>query len=174
MSVLNVHWRDWCWSWSSNTLATWWEELTLWKGPWCWKRLKAGGEGDDRGDGRIGSSTQWTWIWASSGKWWRTGKPSMLQPMGSQRVDKTEGLDNSSPLTELYPWTRCRASLKLIIFNSKTASSLSLLHLPQGSKVILFVKNPWTFKCVKNQCQITLQAIQLWEMERYLNQGKRL
>ena len=128
MSVLNVHWRDWCWSWSSNTLATWWEELTLWKGPWCWKRLKAGGEGDDRGDGSIASSTQWTWIWASSGKWWRTGKPSMLQPMGSQRVDKTEGLDNSSPLTELYPWTRCRASLKLIIFNSKTANSLSLFH----------------------------------------------
>ena len=47
-SVLNIHWKNWCWSWSSNTLATWCEELTHWKRPWCWERLKAG-EGDDRG-----------------------------------------------------------------------------------------------------------------------------
>ena len=48
-STLNIHWKDWCWSWSSNTLATWFQELTHWKRPWCWERLKAGGEGDDRG-----------------------------------------------------------------------------------------------------------------------------
>ena len=47
-SVLNIHWKDWCWSWNSNTLATWCKELTHWKRPWCWKRLKAGGEGHDR------------------------------------------------------------------------------------------------------------------------------
>ena len=47
-SVLNIHWKDWCWSWNSNTLAMWCEELTHWKRPWCWERLKAGGEGDDR------------------------------------------------------------------------------------------------------------------------------
>ena len=38
-SVLNIHWKDRCWSWSSNTLTTWCEELTLWKRPWCWLRL---------------------------------------------------------------------------------------------------------------------------------------
>ena len=38
-----VHWRDWCWSWNSNTLVTWCGELTHLKRPWCWKRLKAGG-----------------------------------------------------------------------------------------------------------------------------------
>ena len=48
-SVLNIHWKDWCWSWNSNTLTTWCEELTHWKTPWCWERLKAGGEADDRG-----------------------------------------------------------------------------------------------------------------------------
>ena len=49
----------------SSTLATWWEEPTHWKRPWCWERLKAGGEGDDRGwDGRMASLTQWTWVWA--------------------------------------------------------------------------------------------------------------
>jgi len=46
---LNIHWKDWCWSWNSNTLATWFEELTHWKRPWCWERLKARGEGDNRG-----------------------------------------------------------------------------------------------------------------------------
>ena len=48
-SVLNIHWKDWCWSWNSNTLATWCKELSHWKRPWCWERLKEGGEGDDRG-----------------------------------------------------------------------------------------------------------------------------
>ena len=52
------HWKDWCWSWNANTLATWWEELTHWKRPWCWERLGAGGEGDDRGwDGWMASPT---------------------------------------------------------------------------------------------------------------------
>ena len=46
-SVLKVHWKDWCWS--SNTLTTWCKELTHSRRPWCWERLKAGGEGDDRG-----------------------------------------------------------------------------------------------------------------------------
>ena len=47
--VLGVHWKDWCWSWNSNTLATSCEELTHWKRPWCWEGPGAGGEGDDRG-----------------------------------------------------------------------------------------------------------------------------
>ena len=38
-SVLNIHWKGWCWSWNSNTLASWCKELTHWKRPWCWKRL---------------------------------------------------------------------------------------------------------------------------------------
>ena len=45
-SVLNIYWKDWCWSWNSNTLATWFKELTHWKRPWCWERLRAGGEGE--------------------------------------------------------------------------------------------------------------------------------
>ena len=54
---------------------------------WCWERLKARGEGDDRGcDGWMASPTQWTWGWESSRSWWRTGKPGVLQSMESQRV----------------------------------------------------------------------------------------
>ena len=86
-SVLNIHWKDWCWSWNSNTLATWHEELTHLKRPWCCKRLKAGGEEDNRGlDSWMASPTRWTWVWVSSGCWWWAGKPGMLQSRGSQRV----------------------------------------------------------------------------------------
>ena len=85
--VLGVHWKDWCWSWNSSTLATWCEELTHLKIPWCWERFRAGGERDDRGwDGWMASSTRWTWIWVDSGSWWWTGRPVMLQLMGLQRV----------------------------------------------------------------------------------------
>ena len=75
------------WCWSSNTLATWYKQLTHWKRPWCWERLNAWGGGDDRGrDGWMASLTQWTWAWVKSGIWWWTGKPGMLQSMGLQRV----------------------------------------------------------------------------------------
>ena len=74
-------------SWNFGTQATWWEELTHLKRPWCWKRLRAGGEGDDRGwDGWMASLTQWTWVWVDSESWWWTGKPGVLRFMGSQRV----------------------------------------------------------------------------------------
>ena len=77
--------KDWCWSWNSNTQATSWEELTHWKRPWCWEGLGAGGEGDNRGwDGWIASPTRWAWVWVDSGSWWWTGRPGMLQFMGSQ------------------------------------------------------------------------------------------
>ena len=87
-SVLNIHWKDWCWSWNSNTLATSCEELIHWKRPWCWKRLKAGGEGGNRGwDGWMASSlTWWAWVWVISGSWWWTGRPGVHQFMGLQRV----------------------------------------------------------------------------------------
>ena len=63
------------------------EELTHLKRLWCWERLKAGGDRDDRGwDGWMASLTLWTWIWVNSGSWWGTGRPGMLQSMGSQRI----------------------------------------------------------------------------------------
>ena len=79
----------WFWplSWNSSTLATSCEELTHWKRLWCWEGLGAGGEGDDRGwDVWMASLTRWTWVWVNSGSWWWTGRPGVLQFMGSQRV----------------------------------------------------------------------------------------
>ena len=83
--ALIIHWKDWCWS--SSNLDTCCKELTHWNRLWCWERLRAGGEGDDRGwGGWMASPTQSTWIWASSGRQRRTGKPGVLQSIGSQRV----------------------------------------------------------------------------------------
>ena len=62
-------------------------ELTHRKRPWCWERLKAGREGDDRRwDGWTASPTQWTWVWVNSGSWWWRERPGVLQAMVSQRV----------------------------------------------------------------------------------------
>ena len=68
-----------------------------WKRPWCWERLKAEGEGDDRGwDGWMASPTQWTWVWVNYGSWWWTGKPGMLKSTGSQRVGLSDWNENWS------------------------------------------------------------------------------
>ena len=86
-SIVKKSIKDWCWSWNYNTLATWCEELTHLKRPWCWERLRAGREGDTRGwDCWMASPTQWTWVWVDSGSWWWTVRPGMLQSMVSQRV----------------------------------------------------------------------------------------
>ena len=81
-------WKDWCWSWNSNTLTTWCEGLTHLERPWYWERLKVGGEGADGGwDSSMASPTQWTWVWVNSGRsWWWTGRPGVLQSMGLQSV----------------------------------------------------------------------------------------
>ena len=90
------HWKDWCWSWSSNILATWCEELTHWKRPWCWERLKPGGEGGNRGcDSWMASSTRWTWVWANSGRWWRKGSPVSCSPLGCKELDMIERLNHN-------------------------------------------------------------------------------
>ena len=84
-SVLGVHWKDWYWSWNSNILATWCEELTHLKRSWHWERLRAGGEGDIREwDDWMASLTKWTRVWVNSGIWQRTGRPGVLLFMGSQ------------------------------------------------------------------------------------------
>ena len=108
-----IHWKAWCcWSWNSNTLATWCEERTHLKRPWCWERLRAGGEGDNTGwDGWMASPTLWTWVWASSRSWWWTGKPGVLQSLGSQRVghnwvnEQLTYVNNGFPFRFLGTWS---------------------------------------------------------------------
>ena len=109
---MGIHWKDWCWSWNSDTLATSCKELTHWKRPWCWEGLGAGGEGDDRRwDGWMASPTRWTWVWVNSGSWWWTGRPGVLRFIGLQRV-------GHDWVTELN-W-RPRGKLKMFSFIKHT------------------------------------------------------
>ena len=92
-SVLDVYRKDW-WSWNSNALATWCKELTYLRRSWCRERLRAGGEGDNRGwDDWMASLTRWTWVWVNSGSWWWTGRPGMLRFMGRKESHTTERLN---------------------------------------------------------------------------------
>ena len=91
-----VHWKYWCWSWNSNILANWWEELTHWKRPDAgkdWRQEK----GTTEWDGWMASLTRWTWVWVNSGSWWWTGRPGVLRFTGSQNQTQ---LSNWSELTE--------------------------------------------------------------------------
>ena len=115
-------------------MATSCEELTHWKGPWCWEGLGAGGKGDDRGwDGWMASPTQWTWVWVNCGSWWWTGRPGVLGFMGSKRVGHNWA-------TELN-WTgRCwlhhyRSDLVLWVYShSRTVLGE---HIPRRTELFL-------------------------------------
>ena len=91
------------------------EELTHWERPWCWEGLGAGGEGDDRGwDGWMASPTWCTWVWVNYGSWWWTGRPGMLQFMGSQRRTQLSNwteLKEPSGFTEYLEISWARGSL---------------------------------------------------------------
>ena len=134
-SVLNIHWKDWCWSWKSNSLATWCAELTHLKRPWCWERLKVGGEGDDWGwDGWMASLTQWTWVWVNSRSWWWTGNPACCSPWGRKGSDTTERLNWTEDLTGAWkiwiPLSLCLWPSQSTGFNgsSQFLGSLSFPH----------------------------------------------
>ena len=117
-SVLNIHWKDWCWSWNSNTWATWCKELTHLKRPWCWETSKAG-EGDGKGwDGWMASPIQWTWLWVNSRSWWWIGKPGMLQSMGLQSQ------------SQLNDWTTKKS------WGDKVLLYFALISVPQQSTLL--------------------------------------
>ena len=97
-SVLGVHCKDWCWSWNSNTLATWCKKLTHWKRPWCWGRLRAGGEGDDRGcDGR-----RHHWL-NGHGFGWTPGVGDAIQP-SHPLSSPSPPVPNASQHQGLFQW----------------------------------------------------------------------
>ena len=136
--------QDWCWSWNLNILATWCEELTHWKRPWCWERLKAGGEEENRGwDGWIASPTQWTWVWVNSGSWWWTGRPGAWQSMGLQRVGHDWVTELNWTLTSIHDHYKnhsfdltdfCRKAMSLL-FNM--LSRLVITYLPRSKHLLI-------------------------------------
>ena len=116
-------------SWNSSTLATWCEELTHWKRPWCWERLKAGGEGDDKGwDGWMASLTRWTWVSVSSRSWWWTGRPDVRQSTGSQRVRHDLVTELTDAILLLFRF------LSSLIHSSKIWWSLKVILISENFK----------------------------------------
>jgi len=92
----------WCWGWNSNPLATWYEELTHWKRPWFWERLRWEEKGTQRMRLLDSFTTQWTWVWEGFRSWWWTGKTGVLQSMGLQRVGHDWGTELN--WAELVGW----------------------------------------------------------------------
>ena len=96
-STLNIHWNDWCWSWSSSTLATWRKVSTHWKRPWCWERLKGGGDRGDRGwDDGMASPIQQAWVWANSWEMVKDGEAWHAAAHGVADWDTTQPLSNNN------------------------------------------------------------------------------
>ena len=117
------------------------ETLILWppdvkkqthlKRSWCWEWLKDREEGDDRGwYGWMASPTQWTWIWVGSRSWWWTGKPGILQSMGSQRVR--------------HDWATELNWIELICLNAILSNyhTLSFFYQTQKSVLYVYISSP--------------------------------
>ena len=136
--------------------------------------LKAGGEGDDRGwDGWMVSPTQWAWVWASSGSWWWTGKPGMLQSMGSQRV----GDDWVTELNWTYPlwgghfcvwwwWWYLNKCVSAIVGMTQFTVAETSETIPSDIKICTGGWNEWTsqrvsFSAIFTQCFLSYLALRL-------------
>ena len=114
----------------------------------CWEGLGAGGEGDDRGwDGWMASLTRWTWVWVNSRSWWWTGRPGVLQFMGSQRV----GHDWATELnwTEQLQWRQ--------IFMPTIAQEVRFLYRSNP----LFGQNEWNYSAAHFHSTSSVQSLSL-------------
>ena len=120
--------------WPPNT-----KNWLILKRPWCWERVKAGGEGDDRGqDDCMASLTQWTWVWVNSRSWRWTGRPGVLQSMG---ISKSQ--TRPSDWTELNwnPWCLIEEHLERYMCrgDEEVLADFSILisniHLHQASSL---------------------------------------
>ena len=167
-SVLNIHGEDWCWSWNSNSLPPWCEELTHLKRPWCWERLKAGEERGNRGwDCWMVSPTRWTQVWASSRNWWWTGKPDMLHSMRSQRVrhnwstELNRGICVYPSLGGIYVYSIViKTALYVVFYCSLVVQWFLTLLWPHGP-LLARLLCPWDFlgKTTEVGCHFLLQRI---------------
>ena len=131
----------------ANSLATWCKQPTHWKRPWCWGRLRGGGEGGDRGrDGWIVMfMTQWIWTWANSGRQRGTGKPGVLQSMGLQRVRHdwvTEQQQRVCWITQLSFFIFWGLSMKFSIRAEPVHIPTTRTEFSHGILGCLMVKDP--------------------------------
>ena len=134
--ILKLHFSTGHWYFGLQYFET--KSQFIGKDPWCWERLKAKGERDDRGwDSWMGSLTWWTWVWTNSGRCWRTGRPGVLQPTGSQMSDMTEQLSNSKSGLRIHAqifvilWTVAREAPLSMEFSRQEYWSLLPFPTPE-------------------------------------------
>ena len=181
LMLLNCSIReDSCWSWSSNTLAP--------ERSWCWERLRAGREEGNRGwDGWMASPTQWKWIWAISGRQWKTRKPGWLQSIGSQRIRHDLAIEQQQPwstwpkhgrtsiLYSVLYWLE--AHHEFVIFKGKGKCKdvntsrwqklgTVLVYTPQHLSVVVFLENKSQWSVL---CMLIWFCIVSWTFEYYVD-----
>ena len=113
-SVLNIHWKDWCWSCNSSSWPSDVKKWLIGKDPDVGKDWRWDEKGSTRWNGWMASPMWWTWVWVNSGSCWWTGRPGMLQSMGSQRVrhdwvtelswTETKSLGNAVTLVYIFSY----------------------------------------------------------------------
>ena len=143
-SVLNIHWKDWCWCWSSKTLATWCKELNHWKRPWCWERSKAGGEMVDRGWNGWMVWTQTGWLdmteqldWTKLNKFHNSHSPQLCMWFFHIRLHFTEVFLKVLPQTVLIKeGPHVRFSLSLLCLYGNTWNYFVIYFIVQGWGVL--------------------------------------
>ena len=156
-------WEGLMLNWNSSTSATWCEELTHSKRPWCWERLKQEEKGMTEDEIVVESPTRWAWVWASSKRWWWTRKPGTLQSMGSQRVghDWVTEQPSAFPVAKsctvlCNPWTVARQTPLLMGFLRKEYWSGLTFSFPGN-----LLHQGWT-PCLLHQqvlyCWVTQEA----------------
>ena len=163
-ALYSLCWTNQCiWSFSlcfgqqptlTHTL-TWCEELTYWKRPWCWERLEAGGEGDNRGwDGWMASPTRWTWVWVGSGSGDEQGSLACCSPCGRKELDTTERLNWTHTrfitLSRYVQFCPCVFGLAgMFPPFLATLESLNRLALPPERKLCKCVGSLW-LRCLEH------------------------
>ena len=120
--------------------------------PWCWERLKAGGEGGGRGwDGWKASPIQRTWVWANCRRWWRTGKHGVLQFMGLKRVGQDWGTEQKWQ-HRFFSTRNPRGRAKITKISSRFFTQWKRTHFRMVIDWLLML----TFHFYKSQCFLTV------------------
>ena len=149
----------------AKDVKNWCEELTHWKRPWCWERLKVGGERDDRGwEGWMASSTWWTWVWISSRSWWWTGRAAVH---GVAESDMTEQMNKNKLPDTLRPFQSLVRGIRYWLWNRHPGWLVeAVVGMGWGREGRLNGRGGWTqlrSVCVPALSEGVSASVSMWE-----------
>ena len=161
-STLNIHWKGWCWTWSSSTLATWWDEPTYWKGLWCWERLREGGErGDREWDGWMSSPISGHVF--EQTPWDSEGQGSLAYAFQGVAESWTQLRDRTTNCTAPWHWVHSHYCTTFILIR------LQMLYLPR-LKLWISLPAPASTKVLSDSLNLTiLSTLYKWNQTVFLS-----